>query len=383
MITSDPRTLTGKIKAHARQLGFHLVGVTTPDPPTHYAAYEGWLEHGYHGEMGYLAAERNRERRADPRLILPECQSILVLGMPYDNPASVQAPGGGETGRVAAYAWGDDYHDIIPEKLRVLVAYIEDQVGHVVPNRWYTDTGPLLERDLAQRAGLGWAGKNSMLINPQVGSYFFLAEVLLGIELQADVPFESDHCGTCTRCIDACPTSCITPDRTVDARRCISYLTIELKTAIPGELRTQLGGWVFGCDVCQEVCPWNQRFAPLQGDAAFAPRPEVPYVDLQAELALAPQEFNRKFKGSPLKRAKRRGYLRNVALALGNRGRAEAVASLERALLLDVEPLVRAHAAFALGQIGGQAAIAALEKALQTEQDAEVLGEISAALEKL
>ncbi|MBN2503588.1 MAG: tRNA epoxyqueuosine(34) reductase QueG [Anaerolineales bacterium] len=382
MVTSETQTLTEKIKAHARRLGFPLVGVTTPDPPPHYAAYERWLEHGYHGEMGYLATERNLERRADPRLILLECQSILVLGMPYDNPASVLPLEDVGIGRVAAYAWGADYHDVIPEKLRALVAYIEDQVGCAVPNRWYTDTGPLLERDLAQRAGLGWAGKNSMLINPQVGSYFFLAEILLGIELQADAPFESDHCGTCTRCIDACPTSCITPERTVDARRCISYLTIELKTAVPGELRGQLGEWVFGCDVCQEVCPWNQRFAPPQGNAAFAPRLEVPYVDLQAELELTPQAFNRKFKGSPLKRTKRRGYLRNVALALGNRGGAEAVVSLVRALREDIEPLVRAHAAYALGQLGGETAKAALQKAHQTEQDAEVLGEIRAALER-
>jgi epoxyqueuosine reductase len=384
MSVTEMQILTEKIKAYARELGFQLVGVTTPAPPPHYAAYERWLAAGMHGEMGYMATERNRRRRADPRQILPECESILVLGVSYNNPGSVAPPTGeAPHGRVAAYAWGEDYHDVIPQRLQALVAFIEAQAARPVPNRWYTDTGPTLERDLAQRAGLGWAGKNSMLINPQLGSYFFLAEVLLGIELQSDEPFESDHCGSCTRCIDACPTGCITAQRTIDARRCISYLTIELKGAIPAELRVQTGEWLFGCDVCQQVCPWNLRFAPQEGDPAFAPRAELPYIDLQKALALTPQEFNHKFKGSPLKRAKRRGLLRNAAVVLGNGGAPEAVEKLARVLVEDDEPLVHAHAAWALGQSGASEAQSILERALRTEQDVDVLREITAALENL
>lgn len=301
--------------------------------------------------MEYLATERARLCRADPRRILPECKSILVLAMPY---AASLAPlplgeGRGVRGNIAAYAWGEDYHLVIPQKLKTLVAFIEEQVGRPVPHRWYTDTGPLLERDLAQRAGLGWIGKNTCLIHPRHGSYFLLAEILLGLELDPDPPFPTDHCGSCTRCLDACPTHCILPDRTLDARRCISYLTIELKEAIPLELRPSLGNWVFGCDICQRVCPWN-RFAPPQGDPAFAPRPDVPTPDLIREMELTPQEFKRKFNHSPVQRAKRRGYLRNVVVALGNSGDPAAVPALQKALR-DAEPLVREHARWALEQI--------------------------------
>ncbi|MDH5506842.1 MAG: tRNA epoxyqueuosine(34) reductase QueG [Anaerolineae bacterium] len=373
-------SLTEAIKKEARRLGFDLVGVTTPTAAATYPAYEGWIEAGYHGEMGYLATERARERRADPRKILPECQSILVLGLRYANPAVTQPESNVPEGRAAAYAWGADYHDVIPERLDALVAFIEGQVGHAVAHRGYTDTGPILEHDLAQRAGLGWIGKHSLLINPQAGSYFLLAEVLLGLELEADAPFAADQCGTCTRCIQACPTDCILPQRTIDARRCISYLTIELKGPIPAELRPQTGDWIFGCDICQQVCPWNIRFAAPQGDPALAARAGVPVVDLIAELALTAEEFNRKFKGSPVKRAKRRGYLRNIAVALGNAGDTAAVPALSKALLEDGEALVRGHAAWALGRLGTAAARQALRQALEQEQDAWVREEIEAAL---
>ncbi|RPI82769.1 MAG: tRNA epoxyqueuosine(34) reductase QueG, partial [Chloroflexi bacterium] len=248
------------IKDKAKELGFLLVGVTGPEPPAHLDVFSHWLQAGRHGEMSYLATERSIQRRSDPKQILPECRSILSLAAPYPSPGGPDHVGAGK-GKVAAYAWGDDYHDVLPERLDALVEYIEAEVGHPVPNRWYTDTGPILERELAQRAGLGWIGKNTLLINPQQGSYFLLAEILLGIDLEPDPPFTMDGCGSCTRCLDACPTSCILPDRTIDATRCISYLTIELKGSIPEDLRPQIGEWVFGCDVCQQVCPWNQRFA--------------------------------------------------------------------------------------------------------------------------
>ncbi len=416
-------SLSESIKEKARELGFQLAGITTPDPPPHYSVFERWLRAGLHGEMDYLASEHLRQRRQDPRLILPGCRSILVLGVRYPVPSATpiqsgeiggigseaarshqenyfslplkgeggssadrregRAGGGGgrsPSGRVASYAWGDDYHDVLAERLRLIVAFIETQIGYPVPNRWYTDTGPILERDLAQRAGLGWIGKNTCLIHPQLGSYFLLAEVLLGIDLDADPPFLPDRCGSCTRCIDACPTGCILPDRTINSTRCISYLTIELKGAIPIDLRPQMGDWVFGCDVCQQVCPWNQRFASAESDPAFAPRPALPAPDLPQELALSPQDFNRKFKGSPVKRSKRRGYLRNVAIALGNSGDPAAVPALTHALKQDPEPLVRSHAAWALGQIGGDSARKALKEALHAEQEVAVLLEVRAAL---
>ena len=390
-------TLVQAIKSEARRLGFDLVGITSPDPPPHLSVYQQWIDAGRQGEMGYLATDRARSRRADPRLILPECLSILVLGarypegicgpemgdFPVSNPniprnveADRLAPGeialrNPAAGWVSAYACGIDYHELFPARLQALVAFMENQVGHPIPNRWYTDTGPLLERELAQRAGLGWIGKNTCLIAPRLGSCFLLAEILLGLDLDLDPPFLADRCGGCTRCLEACPTGCILPDRTIEARRCISYLTIELKGAIPPELRPFMGAWVFGCDVCQQVCPWN-RFAPLTHPGLIP--------DLPAELELTPAEFNRRFQGTPVMRPRRRGYLRNVAVALGNAHDPSAVPSLVQTLQQDPEPLVRGHAAWALGQIGGEDASQALRAASQAETEAAVLAEIKSAL---
>ena len=254
--------------------------------------------------------------------------------------------GAGARGLVASYAQGKDYHDVLPIRMKELVQFIEEQVGSPIKNHWYTDTGPILERDLAQRAGIGWIGKNTCLIHPRHGSYFLLSEILLELELEPDAPFVTDHCGTCRRCIEACPTDCILPDRTIDARRCISYLTIELKEDIPVEMREKIGNWVFGCDICQMVCPWN-RFAD-EGDTAFDDT--HPVRSLTEELALTPQEFNQRFKGSPIKRAKRRGYLRNVAVALGNTDDMIALPVLQQALN-DEEPIVREHAQWAIEKI--------------------------------
>jgi epoxyqueuosine reductase len=297
--------------------------------------------------MDYLAAERSRTRRANPLEILPECKSILVLAMPYNPPLpKVEGPGLREKGKIAAYAQSVDYHDVLPARMKELVQFIEEQVGGPVKNRYYTDTGPILERDLAQRAGIGWIGKNTMLINPKQGSYFFISEILLDLELEPDPPFITDHCGTCTRCIDACPTNCILPDRTLDATHCISYLTIELKDDIPIELRDKMGDWTFGCDICQMVCPWN-RFAP-EGDPAF--NASHPPHSLTEDLSLTPQAFNQRFKRSSVKRTKRRGYLRNVAVALGNSGDLHHLPVLQNALN-DEEPLIREHATWAIDKI--------------------------------
>jgi len=341
--------LKQQIKDKARQLGFVLAGVTTPEPPPHYLTFENWLARDHHGTMNYLATEAARARRADPREILPECKSILVLATPY-SPPLLEGEGLGvrekTRGQVASYAWGEDYHNILPARMKELIQFIEEQVGGPVKNRYYTDTGPILERDLAQRAGIGWIGKNTCLINPKQGSYLLLSEIFLDLELEFDPPFVTDHCGTCTRCITACPTQCILPDRTIDARRCISYLTIELKDDTPTELRSLMGDWVFGCDVCQMVCPWN-RFA-MDGDPAFGDKSPSP--SLSDEMTLTPQEFNQRFKRTPVKRAKRRGYLRNVAVALGNTGNLHALPVLNKALE-DPEPLVREHAKWAIEEI--------------------------------
>ncbi len=338
------------IKNEARRLGFALVGVTTPEPPPHVSAYENWLMLGRHASMDYLAGERARTRRHDPRLILPECRSILSLAVCHPDPKIAgNDKETGITGRIAAYAWGRDYHLVLPERLQALVTFIEQKAGRPVPHRWYIDTGPILERDLAQRAGLGWIGKNTCLINPKIGSYFLLAEILLGLDLEPDPPFTPDRCGNCSRCIEACPTNCILPDRTLDARRCISYLTIENKAEIPPDLRPQMGNWVFGCDICQMVCPWN-RFASKEYNLSFAPHPDLPNPDLSADLLLTARGFNRKFKDNPVRRARRGGYLRNIATVLGNVGNASSLPALEAALRED-EPLIRQHADWALKQI--------------------------------
>ncbi len=296
--------------------------------------------------MDYLASQRSQIRRADPKQILPECKSILVLALPYPAVSQKTVNRQRSTFNIAAYALGADYHEVIPPRLKQIVEFIEKQVGHPVPHRCYTDSGPLLERELAQRAGLGWIGKNSMLIHPKAGSTFLLAEILLGIELEPDDPFPTDHCGTCTRCLDACPTQCILPDRTLDSRRCISYLTIENKGKIPEELRELIGSWIFGCDICQQVCPWN-RFS-LPSDPAL--EPSIPLPVQTSDLLLSSVEFNQRFRHSPIKRSKRRGYLRNLAAATGNTGNEDDLPFLEQAAK-DEEPLVQEHAKWAIDKI--------------------------------
>lgn len=342
------------IKDEASRLGFALAGFASPDPPPHVPSFENWLAHGRHAGMAYMARDDARLKRADPRRLMPECRSILALAAPYAKPSSdvgSASAGGRSTGRVAAYAWGMDYHVEFPGRLKEIVRFVEQQVGHPVRHRCYTDTGPILERELAQRAGLGWIGKNTCLINPRKGSYFLLAEILLDLDLESDAPFTTDQCGSCTRCVEACPTGCILPDRTLDAGRCISYLTIESRDRIPVELRTKVGNWIFGCDICQIVCPWN-RFAAQDGDRAFQPLPGAREPELDQELRLTEDEFNQKFKDSAVKRSRRGGYLRNVAVALGNSGKPISLPVLQRAAG-DPEPLVREHAGWAMEQISG------------------------------
>ncbi len=369
----DSASLAEYLKVEAAQLGFQLAGITTPDPPPHLEVYQRWLDQGRHGSMAYLETERAQQRRADPRAILPECRSILVVGANY-------LPRERGTTDVARYALGDDYHDVLVSRLRRLVEQLEERVGSEVPHRIYTDTGPILERELAQRAGLGWIGKNTCLIHPEHGSYFLLAEVLLGIELPPDTPVTTDHCGSCTLCIEACPTECILPDRTIDANRCISYLTIENRGPIPEALRPQVGEWVFGCDVCQEVCPWNQRFAEPTDDPAFQPRKFLAQAAPSDFLELSVASYREKLRGSPLKRAKRDGLLRNAAVAAANRGRKEAVQQLSNVLRDESAPHGRSHAVWALARLGAREALVAARRSIR---DPALLTEIETALEQL
>jgi epoxyqueuosine reductase len=347
MGAAESTPLESLIKAQAYGLGFDLVGITTLGPVETAGAFEHWVAKGYAGEMGYL--ERGAEKRRDTRLPVPGTSSAIVVGMDY---------GGKEPpGPVARYARGDDYHDVMVGKLRELQRWIGEQVGREVAGKAYVDTGPILERDLARRAGLGWFGKNTMLINPRIGSFCFLGTLLVALELVPDEPFDADRCGSCTRCLDACPTGALTGPREMDARRCISYLTIEQKGAIPEELRSAVGEWVYGCDVCQSCCPWNVRFSRELDEPAFAPRDLLAGKDARALareiLSMTQEEFRVLFKASPVKRAKLRGLKRNAAVVLGNVGTADDVDVLSHALD-DPEPLVREHAAWALTRLGAR-----------------------------
>jgi epoxyqueuosine reductase len=378
-VSAQKIQLTERIKQEARRLGFDMVGVTTPTAPPHLDVYRRWLELGRHGEMGYLANETAFRRRSNPLEILPECQSILVTGMNYlPSELGEKTP----SPRISAYALGEDYHDVISTRLNNLISYIQQLVGSI-PYRIYTDTGPLLERELAHRSGLGWIGKNTCLIHPEMGSYFFLGEILLGLDLEVDTPFENDHCGLCTRCIDACPTGCILPDRTLDAQRCISYLTIELKTAIPQDLRPLIGEWIFGCDVCQQVCPWNKRFAQISNEPAFQPNPFLSERSILSLLNLSQEDFHTHLRKSPLKRTKWTGILRNTAVVAGNHGGMEVVPFLENLLLDHPNAMVRSHAAWALGRIGGDETRTILVKAKALEGEPAVVEEIAFAIQSI
>ncbi len=374
-VNPTPAELAQLAKAHAYALGFDLVGIAALGPAETAPAFLAWIEDGRAGEMHYL--ERGAEKRRDSRLPVPGTTHAIVVALDY---------GGKEpSGPVARYARGLDYHDVIEEKLRELHSRLNVDAGREIAGKPYVDTGPLLERDLARRAGLGWFGKNTNLLNPTLGSYFFLGALVLDVELATDAPFEADRCGTCTRCIEACPTEAITAPRQLDARRCISYLTIELKEEIPVEFREAIGELIYGCDICQEVCPFNIKFARELSESSFAARSTVSGKDastLARELlAMSQPEFSAAFKGSPMKRAKLRGLKRNAAVVLGNAGDPSALPSLIAALS-DSEPLVREHAAWALGKIGAEAAAGPLLSRAGEESDPRVLAALRSALDR-
>jgi epoxyqueuosine reductase len=380
--------LSARIREWARELGFDAVGIAPVRPSDFGAAYRRWVQAGHAGEMGYLAREDAVAKRADPSLVVPGARSAVVVARNYfveDAPGTEPAT---DPSRAvfARYARDLDYHDILTPRLIELQRRIGEELVPV-NGRAYVDTGPVLERELAMRAGLGWFGRNTMLIRPRHGSYFFLGVILLDVELEPDVAFERDHCGTCTSCVPACPTGALlgrdeSGAPRMDARLCISYLTIELKGPIPRELRPLLGNRIYGCDICQEVCPFNNsRFVQITSEEAFWPRAGVHGAKLVELMSLSQAEFSARFRRSPVKRAKRRGLLRNVAVALGNWGSPEAVPVLAAALS-DEELLIRGHAAWALGRIGGLQAREALRSRLGVEGDAWAREEISLALEE-
>src|SRR5207248_982349 len=344
-----------EVKTHlvdfARELGFDSCRVAACSPPAHTREFGDWLKEGAHGEMEYMA--RGEEKRCDPQRILSGAKSVVVLALNYFQGERHAAETAAVTtsGRIARYAWGDDYHDLIAAKLDEIDIFLREFGGQ---QKCYVDTGPVLERDHAALAGIGWHGKSTMLIDEKLGTWFFLAEILTTLELPADEPTR-DRCGTCERCVKACPTGAITAPHKLDARRCISYLTIELKTSIPLELRPLIGDRIFGCDDCLDACPWN-RFAQVSRESAFAARSpsrtgtSTTAFSLRDYLALTETQFRDLFRNSPIKRIKRRGFLRNVCVALGNVGTSEDLLAL-RAAELDSEPLIAEHPAWAIEQI--------------------------------
>lgn len=368
-------TLAALIRERAAELGFLRAGVLPVGPVSHAAHYERWLRDGFDGEMGYL--RERLDERLDTSVHAPEARSVIALAAPYDGDVTPDL-----AARIARYAVGDDYHQVLAERLDALAGFVRAEAGADVWTRSAVDGAPVLERNLAVDAGIGWLGKSAMVLHQADGSWFFLAELFVGAEIDDEPAPHADRCGTCTRCLDACPTGAIVAPYRVDARRCISYLTIEHRGPIPRALRPLLGGHLFGCDVCQEVCPWNHHGSP-SGLAEFAARPEVRAADAVAVLRMSQRDFSETFRGSAIKRAKRSGLARNAAVVLGNAGDRMWVGELAAALAEDPEPLVRGHAAWALGRLGGWAARLGLELAARVEDDAYVRDEIRAALDAL
>ena len=354
---SEPAALplAARLKTRARDLGFPLSGIAPATAADGFARFADWLDRGYAGQMGYL--HRLRDERRHPRSVLENVRSVLMVGMEYGHPraggvspliaVTAQGADAPRSGRVASYAAGPDYHRVIWDRLNDLAAWLEAEAPGSSAVA-VADTAPLLERDFARRAGLGWVGKNTMLINPRRGSFFFLGALLTDLELAPDEPFPGSHCGTCTACLDACPTHAFPEPHVLDATRCISYLTIELRGPIPEGLREPMGDWLFGCDVCQDVCPWNHKAAGEP--VAFPHDPGLELLDPIELLGLDEAAFRARFKPTSLWRPRRAGLLRNAAVVLGNVGDGRALPALEKALT-DKEEVIREAAAWAIGRI--------------------------------
>lgn len=369
---------SGRIKTKAVESGFNIAGVTRAKPSPYLDAYFRWIEDGMHGSMSYLARPDRQVRRQDLDVVLPGVKSMILVGMDYRYVnVPTQLLEDPSRGRFASYAWNLDYHDVMSERLEELAEWLRVEWKLNASHKVYVDTGAILERSHAQQAGLGFIGKNTMLIHPRQGSYFFIGEILTDIEFDLyDVPYRATMCGSCTRCLNACPTAAFPEPYVLDARRCISYLTIEHKGWIDWELRPLMGNWVFGCDICQDVCPW-QRFVVQAAEPAFHPvnfdRAAAPLLDL---LTIDAGSFRARYQDSPILRIKRERLVRNACIAAGNWGSEEAVPALTT-LLHDVSPLIRGHAAWALGQIQGEAAHPMLAALYEAEEDSAVRDELA------
>ncbi len=346
------------VKARARELGFDLAGVAPAEPTVESAFYPEWLARGFQGEMAYLEGRRGA-MRLDPRTLMPSARSVICVGLVYNTPEPYSTEfDSGDEGWISRYAWGKDYHVVLKERLHSLAEWIRSQYGRDVRCKVCVDTSPLLERAYARRAGLGWIGKNTCLIDEGLGSWVFLGEILTSLDLAADDPAPY-RCGSCRRCIDACPTDAFVeigegPSHALDSRLCISYWTIELRGPIPQDHRKDVGQHVFGCDICQDVCPWNSpRRAAVSSDTAF--RPENARPDLNELAKLSEEEFNERFEGTPIERSRYSGFLRNVAVAMGNSADPAFRPALE-AMARSPDSVVREHAGWALGQIARRAA---------------------------
>lgn len=365
MTAAVPAGFEHRLKTQAYAAGFDLAGIATLGPPGTASHFDEWLANGYHGEMAYLA--KGADLRRDARRPVDGMQSALVVALNYG--------GTQPDGPIARYARFTDYHRVMWDKLDALHQFVQRELGDVA-GRAFVDSGPVLERDLAQRAGLGWFGKNTLLINPTLGSFFFLGALFLDVALEPDSPFATDHCGTCTRCLDACPTQAFVAPRVLDARRCISYLTIELKGPHTPEQAVMVGAHLFGCDVCQEVCPWNHKYSAGATEPAFSPLERLVAPDARelarAFLAMTPSEFAAGRKHTPLSRAKLSGLKRNACAVLGNSGTADDVPVLAAALE-DADKPVRLAAVEALGRLSAPEALAAIRERLPFETDADVL----------
>jgi epoxyqueuosine reductase len=334
------------IRQRARELGFDDCRFTAADAPASAEDYQNWLTNHHHGEMAWL--ERNAAKRTDPQQVLAGAKSMICLAASYEDSNSKFKIQNSKSGIIARYARFDDYHDVLAERLKMLVHFIDQMADRKIRSLWYVDTGPILERDFAQRAGIGFVGKHTNLISRRLGNWIFLSEIITTLEIEPDAP-EKNHCGNCSRCITACPTNAITAPFELDARLCISYLTIELKGSIPVELRPAIGNRIYGCDDCLAACPWN-RFAREGALMKTHARTDLAALNLIELLQLDEAGFKSRFAGSPILRTKRRGFLRNVCVALGNVGDATALPALDKATH-DAEPLIAEHARWAMAEI--------------------------------
>lgn len=367
-------SLTQKIRERAHELGFAQVAFVPAARAKHADSHFEWISEGRHGLMAWI--ERNGELRCDPAVLEPGTETVVVLSSIY-NPGSDILPGGL---RISRYAQGDDYHEVLRAKMLELGAFIHAETGVEVGSRPAVDSAPLLERDLAASAGIGWIGKNAMLIHPQIGSYTFLSELLIKLDIQDEVEPKPDRCGTCSRCIDACPTGAIVSPYVIDARRCISYLTIELRGPIPRDLRPLIGDLIFGCDICQIVCPWNGK-AETTTDPVFMTRPILKTLSPEDLLEFDQTTFSTVFSKSPIKRTKRAGLLRNAAVVLGNRRDPNLFELFKKRLKEEPDGLVRGHIVWAIGRCGHPEAKETLVAAQLNETEPFVLEEIRHALE--